>query len=435
MNSHIKDDIRGALPGATLTVAMLCLLYAISGIDRLILSLLVVPIQAELKVSDTGIGVLFGLSFALLYSLAGLPIARIADHGNRVRLVTIGVVFWSASTLLSGFAPNYRSLVACRAGVAVGEAVLTPAAISMIAALYSREQRARPTAIFVTTGAVFGLGAAAVGGAVLALATILSPHVGGMAPWRLTLVLVGFPGILAGILFALVVKEPPRGDPAAGAPATDARAHLLQNWGFYVAVFAAVGASVMVSYALIGWTPSLLVRRFGIAPASAGYIFGAIGIVAGATGMLGLSPLAAWLARRTGRDGLIPIGIAMAVIALPAVLIAMDAASLPVFAVALAVALACLPAISLLPSLMVQQVTPQNLRGQTMALYLLIANLMGLGGGPVLAGLLSDTVFKQSGGMGSALAALACVALLATVALLLSAIRPYRRLLATADGS
>lgn len=429
----MRDEEKGVLPGATVTVAMLCLLYAFSGIDRLILSLLVVPIQSEMQVSDTGIGVLFGLSFALLYSLAGLPIARIADHGNRVRLVTIGVVFWSASTALSGFAPNYWSLVACRAGVAVGEAVLTPAAISMIAALYSRPLRARPTAIFVTTGAVFGLGAAAIGGMVLALATALSPHVGGMAPWRLTLVLVGIPGIVAGLAFALIVREPPRNAPVDAGPADDARAHILKNWGFYLAVFAAVGASVMVSYALIGWVPSLLVRRFEIAPASAGYIFGAIGIIAGATGMLGLPPLAAWLTRRTGRDGLIPIGIAMAVIALPAVLMAMSAGSLLPFILALALALACLPAISLLPSLMVQQVTPQNLRGQTMALYLLIANLMGLGGGPVIAGLLSDTIYKKSGGMGSALAALACGALLVTVLLLASAIRPYRRLLDAAD--
>jgi MFS family permease len=428
----VKAEPQSPLPGATLAVAMLCLLYAFSGIDRLILSLLVVPIQAELQVSDTGIGVLFGLSFAVLYSLAGLPIARIADHGNRVRLVTIGVVFWSASTLLSGFAPNYWTLVACRAGVAVGEAVLTPAAISMIASLYPRDQRARPTAIFVTTGAVFGLGAAAVGGVVLALATKMSPHLGDIAPWRLTLILVGFPGIIAGLAFAMLVPEPPREAQTTASATHAARQHLMDNWGFYIAIFTAVGASVMVSYALIGWVPSLLVRRFEIAPASAGYLFGIIGIAAGAAGMMGLPPLAAWLTRRTGRDGLIPIGVAMALVALPAVLIAMNAQTLSLFAVALAVSLACLPAISLLPSLMVQQVTPANLRGQTMAVYLLIGNLMGLGGGPVLAGWLSDNVYKQSGGMGDALAALAIGALLATAVLLLLAVRPYRRLLAKA---
>lgn len=419
-----------ALSGAGRTVALLCLLYAFSAVDRLILSLLVAPIKAELLVSDTQIGILFGLSFALLYTVAGLPLARIADRGHRKRLVVAGVIFWSASTMLSAFSWDYTTLVICRAGVAIGEAVLTPAAISMIADLYPRERRGTPTALFVATGTVFGLSAAAIGGLAFALAAALSPYAGGMAPWRLTLVLVGAPGILAGVAFAVLVSEPPRGEMSTAGP--ESSPHLAQHWTFYVPLFAAVGASVMISYALIGWVPALLGRRYGVEPATAGYIFGVLGIVAGGAGTLGTPWLADRITRRTGRDGLLPVGIVLSAVALPAVLAAMFATALPVFVGALAVALAALPGITLLPSLIVQQVTPATLRGQTMALYLLIANLMGLGCGPALAGLLSDTVFRDAGGMAVALAALGTGALLLSIALLLLARAPFRRLLAEA---
>lgn len=417
-------------PKAWRTVAMLCVLYAFSGIDRLILSLLVAPIKMELLISDTQIGILFGLSFALLYTIAGLPLARVADRGNRKRLVAAGVVFWSASTMMSAFARDYPMLLLCRAGVAIGEAVLTPAAISLIADLYPRERRGTPTALFVATGTIFGLSAAAIGGLALALASALSPTFGDMPPWRLTLALVGAPGVVAGIVFALIVREPPRGDIVV---ATSTRSsHLARNWCFYMPLFAAVGASVMISYALIGWTPALLGRRHGIDPATAGYIFGLVGIVAGGAGTLGTPALARWWGRRRGGDGLLPVGIALSAIALPAVLAAMIASTLPTFVAALAVALAALPGITLLPSLIVQQVTPAAIRGQTMALYLLIANLMGLGCGPALAGLLSDTVFRDRGGMAASLAVLGVGALSLTIVLLAIARAPYRRLLAEA---
>lgn len=409
---------------------MLSVLYAFSSVDRLILSLLVAPIKAELGVSDTQIGILFGLSFALLYTLAGLPIARIADRGNRKLVVAIGVIAWSASTALSALAWDFTSLLACRAGVAIGEAVLTPAAISMIADLFARDRRGKPTGIFVATGTVVGLSAALIGGGVLALATWLSPFAGTMAPWRLTLVLVGAPGIVAGLAFAALVREPPRGE-ATGAPLLPgATGHLAQHWTFYAPLFAAVGMSVVISYAMIGWVPTLLARRFALDPSVAGYLFGALGVTFGLAGTLGTPWLAARVARRTGRDGLLPVGIGMSLVALPAVVAAMLADDLLLVAAALAVALAALPGITLLPSLVVQQVTPPRQRGQMMALYLLIANLLGLGCGPTLAGLLSDTVFRESGGMAMALATLGAVSLTLCVTLLLAARRPYRRLLA-----
>lgn len=416
----------------TRTVAMLSILYALSGIDRMIISLLVTPIKAEFLVSDTQIGLLFGLSFALLYSLSGLPIARIADHGNRKWLVISGVMVWSLSTILSGFVWDYWSLTVCRAGVAVGEAVLTPAAISMIADLYPRERRGPPTAIYTATGNVFGLSAAAIGGLALAFATVLSPVFDDMAPWRLTMILVGLPGIALAIVFAILIREPSRQQSAP--PSVDGRPHLMRHLAFYLPLFGAVGASVMVSYALIGWTPTLLQRDFGLEPATAGYVFGTIGVFAGGAGTLGTPFIAGWLARRTGRDGLLPVGLAMAVIALPAVVATMLSSTIGLFLAGLAIALAALPSLTILPSLIIQQVTPPQLRGQTVALYLLIANLAGLGCGPALAGLLSDHVFQGSGSMGRALLTLGVSSLTVTIILLLMCRAPYQRLIAESDA-
>lgn len=422
------------LPAAWRTVAMLSVLYAFSGIDRLILSLLVLPIKEELAVSDTQIGILFGLSFALLYTLAGLPIARIADHGNRKWVVVTGVIVWSASTALSAFSWDFRSLLLCRAGVAIGEAVLTPAAISMIADLFPREQRGKPTGIFVATGTVVGLSAALVGGAALALATWLSPFADNMAPWRLTLVLVGVPGILAALLFAAIVPEPARSQAAMiSKSATDG--HLRTHWLFYTTLFGAVGMSVALSYALIGFVPSMLVERFRLAPSSAGYVFGGVGVIFGLAGTLGTPWLAERLSRRTKRDGLLPVGIMMSLLALPAVVLAMFADNLLLFTGALCITLSMLPGLTMLPSLVVQQAAPPRQRGQMMALYLLIANMLGLGCGPMLAGLMSDTLYRDNGGMAMALATLGVGALSLTVILLLLARRPYRRLLAATPAS
>lgn len=409
-------------------VALLSLLYAFSFIDRLILNLLITPIKGELGISDTQIGVLFGLSFALLYTLAGLPLARIADRGNRRLLIFCGVVFWSLSTVASAFAWDFSSLLVCRAGVAIGEAVLTPTAISMIADLFPREKRGAPTGVYTATGTVTGMAAAAIGGLVLALATMLSPAFEGVAPWRLTLILVGAPGLLAAVAFFALVREPARKELAVAADNGALMIHLKGHWPFYAPFFAAVGLSAAVGYAMIGWAPTLLVRKFTMEPSHAGYLFGIVGVLSGLVGTLGTPVMVARASANGRRDGLLLAGVGMAVVGTPAVLVATLAPTLVVFTVALAIAFAAMPGLTLLPSLAVQQVTPPRQRAQVMAVYLLIANLLGLGVGPTVAGLLSDTVFHDNGGMGAALATVAGVALPLCIILLLLSRKAYKHL-------
>src|SRR5690606_960344 len=120
-------------------ICVLVLLYSLSFIDRFILSLLAPAVSEHLQLSDTQLGVLFGLGFGVVYALTGLPLAHLIDRRRRVPIVAAGVVLWSICTVASGFAPNFTGLLILRAGVAVGEAVLSPAAISIIADIFPRE--------------------------------------------------------------------------------------------------------------------------------------------------------------------------------------------------------------------------------------------------------------------------------------------------------
>lgn len=428
--SRIRGGSMSTYPPATVAwraVGLLSLLYCLSFVDRMILSLLVTPMKAELTLSDTQIGILFGLSFAALYTLAGLPLARIADSGDRRRLVASGVIVWSLATMLSGFARDYSTLLVGRAGVAIGEAVLTPTAVSLIADLFPRERRAAPTSLYSAVGTLSGLAAFAIGGAVFELATALSPAVGEMAPWRLTLVLVGAPGVLLALAFLVLVREPPRGETEARAGSRDVLAHVSDHARLYAPVFVGAALVSVVGYALLGWTPTLLTRRFGLSTSDAGYMFGAVGLASGTIGAIALPWLAGRLNRRGRGDGLPLVGLAFTVIAVPGLLVAFTADRLGLFACGLGLALSMLLGVTLLPSLVVQQVTPGRQQAQVMAIYLVVASLFGLGVGPALTGFLSDHVFRD-GGPGQAIMAISLAALPLATLLLWQARGAYVRL-------
>lgn len=414
-------------------VALLCLLYCLSFVDRMILSLLVAPIMQELGLSATQMGVLFGLSFAMLYTLAGLPLARVADSGNRRWLIVVGVVVWSTATALSGLAHDYPTLLLARAGVAIGEAVLTPTAVSMIADMFPRERRAAPTTLYTAIGSTSGAAAFMIGGLIFQAATMLSPTFGDLAPWRLTLVLVGLPGILFAVAFLLQVREPVRQEAQVKASVREIAAHLRADGRLYLAVFLGVSLTATVGYALLGWTPAVLNKTYGLGTAEAGYLFGGIGVFAGLVGTVALP----WMARRLdqGREGagLLAVGAVFILLALPATILAFQATELPLFVAALTVALTGLLGVTLIPSLVVQQITPGRQRAQVMSVYLLIASLAGLGLGPTIVGLLTDFVFGAAG-TPAAVISVAVVALPVGAALLWSVRGLYRRRLASSEG-
>jgi MFS family permease len=265
-------------------------------LDRLILALLAQPVSADLHISDTQLGLLFGLGFGVLYAIAGLPLAHMLDRSHRIRLLCVGVMLWSLATLASAFAPGFTELAFCRAGVAIGEAVLSPAAVSLLADMFPREKRAAPTAAFTAVAAGMSSGAFVLGGWAFQAAGFLSP-VYGMAPWRITLILVGAPGLLIALLMFFTVREPVRvrqANTQSYATVSNALAYIRSEARLYGCLFVGIGAYTIVAYTFIAWTPTLLIRKFGLTPSDAGYLFGLIGVTFG----LGSTALWPWLVTR-----------------------------------------------------------------------------------------------------------------------------------------
>jgi predicted MFS family arabinose efflux permease len=195
------EDERTSSPGyARYVLGLLVVLYVINFVDRQLLSVLLVPIQQDLGVSDTAMGLLTGLAFALFYTAAGIPIARLADAGTRRRVIVVGVLLWSAMTAVSGLARNFVQLALARVGVGVGEATLSPSAHSLISDLFPPERRATALSIYNIGGNV-GIMLGFIGGGWIA----------DTLGWRSAFLVLGLPGVVAALLTHFTLREPERG--------------------------------------------------------------------------------------------------------------------------------------------------------------------------------------------------------------------------------
>ncbi|QWT16213.1 MFS transporter [Sphingobium xenophagum] len=421
-------ETRTSPANAWYATILLCLLYALSMLDRLILALLAQPVSADLHISDTQLGLLFGLGFGVLYAIAGLPLAHMLDRSHRIRLLCVGVMLWSLATLASAFAPGFTELAFCRAGVAIGEAVLSPAAVSLLADMFPREKRAAPTAVFTAVAAGMSSGAFVLGGWAFQAAGFLSP-VYGMAPWRITLILVGAPGLLIALLMFFTVREPVRvrqANTQSYATVSNALAYIRSEARLYGCLFVGIGAYTIVAYTFIAWTPTLLIRKFGLTPSDAGYLFGLIGVTFG----LGSTALWPWLVTRWTARGkperlVTAMGYSLAASAAAMILLGFSH-NVSVASAAIALIFLGGTTVSCLPPLIIQYVAPSEMRARLMAGYLVSSNLIGLGIGPALAAAIAENFFSGAGALGSAFACIAIVAGPITLVSLLLAHGAYR---------
>lgn len=273
---------------AWFTVAIFFVTAILSYTDRLIFSLLVDPVRSSLGITDFQVGLAQGTSFAIIYGLAGLPAGRLADVANRRNLLLVGIITWSAGTVACGFASGMRSLIGARILVAAGEALLAPAAMSMIADLFPQERRGRPMAVFLS-GMNVGSGLAIViGGGVLSLAqsgAFNGLGFGHFDPWRTTLMLIGLLGIpVLALLF--VVNEPQRrmtGDQEM-RPFGAVLKEMVSGWKRLLPIFAALAAFTTVDFALISWIPTLLSRDFAVPAWEVSNGFGLVALISGFLG-------------------------------------------------------------------------------------------------------------------------------------------------------
>jgi predicted MFS family arabinose efflux permease len=367
---------------------ILLTVYVFNFIDRQIVNILAEPIAKDLKLSDTQIGLMTGLAFALFYTVLGIPIARFADRAttSRPRLIAVALAVWSAMTALCGMAQNFVQLLLARIGVGVGEAGCTPPAHSLISEIVPPEKRASALAFYslgIPVGSLLGM---VIGGTLADLMT-----------WRDAFVIVGLPGVGLALLVWFVLKDPRQADAAAvlraqnqpaALPLGEALREVMGSRAF-VLLLCAGSAAAFLSYGKTTWTTIFFQRTHDLTPGQVGLWFGLLG---GVGGMLG-TWFGGYLADRFGainrRHVLSAPAIGMAV-AVPLAIAAYHAPGWP-----LALALLFLPTV--FNSLYygpcysaAQGLVPLRARAIAAASLLFFQNLIGLGLGPLFFGMLSD---------------------------------------------
>lgn len=410
-------------------LAILVAAAVLSFVDRQILSLLVEPIKRDLGIDDFAMGLLAGPAFAIFYALAGVPLGWLADRVDRGRLMAAGVAAWSVMTALSGFAGSYTHLFIARIGVGVGEATLGPAAHSIIADRFDKARLPLAMSIY-GTGVALGAGLAfALGGQVVALATgpaRVLPLVGSLAPWQLTFVLVGLPGLAVALLLLLTVRDPRARRPAASV----APAGLCEFWRgrralilLYVSGVSLLGAA---GFANLLWLPSVFVRNFGWTAPQIGTVIGLLLITLGIGGVLLCGLLATALIRRGRSDGALIVTAGAAIASLPfALSTLMPDATTTLLLVAPGI-LVSSAYVGLGPAI-VQAATPPELRGRIAALALMITGLLSMVVGPVGVGAVTTYGFGDPAKVGVSLALMSVLFYAGGAACLLAARGPYRR--------
>ena len=417
-------------------VALCMVAYIFSFIDRQILSLLIGPIQADLGISDTQFGLLHGLAFSLFYATMGLPIASLSDRLPRPLIIAAGIAIWSVATMACGFARQFGQLFLARVAVGAGEAGLSPATYSLISDLFPREKLGRAVAVY-SIGSFLGAGIAfLVGGSVISLAQQLAPGGwGGMRPWQLVFVVVGAPGLLLAAVIGLTVGDPRRvRGGGASVPCGAVIRFLRCERAVFVPHMLGFTFMAMALYALLGWSPAWLMRRFALDPATAGLWLGVIAIVAGGGGVLASGWIMDRFVVRGRRDAPFATGLIGSLGAIAPAAALPFAPSLETGALLLTVAL-FFASFPMAPSTAVMQIlAPPAMRSRVAAIFLCISNFIGLALGSLLVGLLNDRVFASPTATGLSMAIVA-VGAAALAALLLAAGRgAYARAVATLDG-
>ena len=383
-------------------VALLTVTYVVSFVDRYILSLLIDPIKADLGLSDFQIGLLLGPAFGIFYATMGLPLGYLADRSRRTWIVSAGIAIWSAATALSGVARSFAQMFVARVSVGVGEATLSPCAMSLIADSFPADRRGKPIALYSSAISVGSALAALLGAAVLTWAgtagSLELPFVGSLAPWRTALLIAAVPGfVLAPIFFLL--REPAR----IGAAAQHAPGHLghmlrhvgrhILTYGCFVAVFCYM---TIMAYSH-GWLAVTFQRTFGWPVETYALYNGLTLIVVGPASVM----FAGWLSDRLTQRGHTDAPMRIALLGLflslpPAVIGPLLGSGIAAFVVlsASTIGAAFISSVGVTALL---QIVPARIRAQTIALYYMTISLTGLFLGPSLVGLLNDMVFGEDG--------------------------------------
>jgi MFS family permease len=418
-------------------VAILVATAVLSYTDRQVLSLLVDPIRADLGISDTQISLLLGTAFAVVYGVAGIPLGWLADRTSRRNLIFAGVIVWTFGTLACALSQSFGQLFAGRLVVGLGEAVLSPAAISLISDYFPPSRRGTAVACFLS-GIAMGIGAAIlIGGGVLHFVqagALVGTPLADEAPWRVVLLLIGTPGLLWALVI-LAIREPARRGAesgaadqaaAAGAGAQSADADPTStSWAKVVPIYAVVAIASLVDNAVGAWAPTLLTREFQMDRAQVGVQLGILLTAAFGGGVL----IGGWLADKAGVTGgwsrkLLVCLVAGALI-LP-VAASLNAANVTLVMLSIPAYFALSGIVTACGFSAILDVVPNRSRGLAMSISFFLNVAIGGAVGPTAVAMASDHLFGGESGLGPAIAVTVAVFYGSAVVVLIAALSRFR---------
>ena len=416
-------------PYAWTVVAILIATAVLSYTDRQVLSLLVDPIRGDMGISDTQISLLLGTAFAVIYGIAGIPLGYLADRISRRNLIFTGVSVWSLGTIACGFSHSFGEIFASRIVVGLGEAALSPAAISLISDYFPPSRRGTAVGFFLS-GIAMGSGAAIlIGGGVLhviELGALAATPLAAYAPWRMVLLVIGGPGLLWALAI-LLIREPVRqgAEDASISGAVDGGAWRATPWVRVVPIYVVLAAASFVDNAVGAWAPTLLIREFARDPAQVGVELGLLLTVGFGGGVLIGGALADRAGARGGWPRKLRVCLYSGLLILPVSLMM----NLPIFGLVLAgvpLYFALSGIVTAVGFSAILDVVPNRSRGLAMSMSFFLNVALGAGLGPTAVAVAGAHVFAAKAGLGPPLVLTVAVGYLIALAALCAALSAFR---------
>ena len=413
-------------------VILLLMAYIMSYVDRSIFGILLDPIKADFHFSDTQMGLLGGLAFAVFYGTIGIPIGWMADRFSRRNIVAVGIAVWSVATAATGFARGFGSLFVSRMMTGAGEASLSPCAMSMISDMFPKEKRGRAIAVYSSAISIgIGLGSLLIAKLIKYSAQLDFTQLASYGidkPWRLVFIVVGMPGIVLALLM-LLIKEPdrhiPDADAAQPAGMGETLTHILQNRGAFFGIFGLGCIMAICTYYSYTWNPAFYTRTFGWPVAEYLKYTGLSILAIGPISMFAAGYLIDNLTKKGRTDAPIAVMKLGLVIIIPVFIIyPLMPTYLSAFIVFQISTFGFTMATAAGPAALLA-ISPPRMKAQIMAYYYMIISLTGLLIGPAAVGYLNDHILHDENLIAKSLLIIAVALLLPTLYFVMRSANPF----------
>lgn len=406
MTALAPDDTQ---PGAWRAVWIIVYVWTVAMLDRMILLLLMPGIKADLNLSDTEISLLHGLAFALCFSIAGIPLGHLSDRVNRRNLLIAGTLGWGLATMACGLTSSFTGFFVARMAVGVAQAVLAPAAISIVADYFVSEKRGKPTALVLAAGMFGGAAANAVGGLMLDwFANNPAPDlplIGQPRPWQAALLAAGVPSLLAAPLL-LMMREPVRERHtlnADGSTDFSILGHFRQHGALFACLFVTFVIIAVAGNGVGNWWPAVFMRSGGLTPTETGMLLGLLSVAGGVAAAVIGGFLSDWAARKDAYTGRLKLTAACLVGQICVLMVLFMPGNVPAVTAALAVSIVLSGAMGAACYALLPDLVPPQGRGLLIAIYQMIGSLIGFGLGPTALALVTNEVLRDEARVADAM--------------------------------